>query len=217
MHKKIKIISFDVDGTMVDPEYNDLIWFKEIPELLADKRQLPFEEAKKSALREYEILGSKNLKWYDINYWIKYFDLKVSSYEILEKYESRIKIFPSVIPLLEDLKNRYKLIVITAMPREFLSPKMIKLGKYFQKTFSATSDFNQLKNTALYKKISSDLNINPLEIVHIGDSWNSDYLAAKQAGMNTLYLDRNREKTGEDIIYNLEEVNTILRIYEKYQ
>ena len=215
MHKKIKMISFDVDGTMIDPEYNDLIWFKEIPELLAGKRLMSFEEARRITLKEYESLGSKNLKWYDINYWIDYFDLKKSYREILEKYETKIKIFPSVIPLLENLKKRYELIIITTMPREFLSPKIVKLEKYFKSTFSAVSDYRQLKNANLYRKISYDLKMNPFEIMHIGDSWSSDYLSAKKAGMNTVFLDQSKSKVGEDIIYDLEELNTVLQMYEK--
>ena len=215
MHKKIKMISFDVDGTMIDPEYNDLIWFKEIPELLAGKRLMSFEEARRITLKEYESLGSKNLKWYDINYWIDYFDLKKSYREILEKYETKIKIFPSVIPLLENLKKRYELIIITTMPREFLSPKIVKLEKYFKSTFSAVSDYRQLKNANLYRKISYDLKMNPFEIMHIGDSWISDYLSAKKAGMNTVFLDQSKSKVGEDIIYDLEELNTVLQMYEK--
>jgi len=215
LHKKIKMISFDVDGTMIDPEYNDLIWFKEIPELLAGKRLMSFEEARRITLKEYESLGSKNLKWYDINYWIDYFDLKKSYREILEKYETKIKIFPSVIPLLENLKKRYELIIITTMPREFLSPKIVKLEKYFKSTFSAVSDYRQLKNANLYRKISYDLKMNPFEIMHIGDSWSSDYLSAKKAGMNTVFLDQSKSKVGEDIIYDLEELNTVLQMYEK--
>jgi putative hydrolase of the HAD superfamily len=204
-----------VDGTLVDPEYNDLIWFKEIPNLIANKRKISFEDAKKYALKEFENLGSKNLKWYDINYWISYFDLQISHQEILKKYESQIKIYPSVIPLLENLKERYDLIIISAMPREFLYPKIVKLEKYFTRTFSAITDFKQLKNTTLFSKIARLLKIQPLEILHVGDSWNSDYLSAKNAGMNTVFLDRNHEKEGENVIYHLEEIQKILKKWEE--
>jgi len=66
--KKVKIVSFDIDGTLVDPEYNDLIWFKEIPQLISKKRQIPFKDAARIALQEYDNLGNHNLNWYDIEY-----------------------------------------------------------------------------------------------------------------------------------------------------
>ena len=78
-HKNIlKIISFDVDGTLVGLEYNDLIWFKEIPELVAKKKKISFEGSLKLVQDEYNKLGEHNLNWYDINYWISYFGLEIS-------------------------------------------------------------------------------------------------------------------------------------------
>jgi len=207
----IKIISFDADGTLVDPEYNDLIWFKEIPQLIARKRNISFEDAKKTALKEYNDLGKDNLNWYDINYWISYFALEISPNKILEKYEPQVQIYPEVIPLLEELKKNFILIVITAMPREFLIPKMKNLEKHFKFTFSAISDFKELKNTVIYSKITKMLNVSPEQILHIGDNWKFDYLAARKAGLNALYLDRNNIKKEKHIINNLGEVNKIIR------
>ena len=210
----LKIISFDVDGTLVDLEYNDLIWFKEIPELLAKKKKISLKKSLKYVYKEYNKLGEHNLNWYDINYWITYFGLKVSPKKILEKYESQVKIFPEVIPLLEELKKNFVLIVITAMPREFLIPKMKKLEKYFKFSFSALSDFKELKNSEIYSKISKALNVHPEQILHIGDHWEFDYLAAQKAGMNAIYLDRSNTKKGNFVVNNLTEIKRVIR--DKY-
>ena len=210
MKKGLKVISFDVDGTLVDLEYNDLIWFKEIPELVAKKKKINFEKSLKYVSEEYTKLGEHNINWYDINYWITHFRLKVPPKKILEKYESQVKIFPEVIPLLEELKKSFILIVITAMPREFLTPKMKKLEKYFKFSFSALSDFKELKNSEIYSKISKTLNVCPEQILHIGDHWEFDYLAAQKAGMNAIYLDRSNTKKEKFIIHNLGEVNKII-------
>ena len=210
----LKIISFDVDGTLVDLEYNDLIWFKEIPELVAKKKKISFEKSLKYVREEYTKLGEHNLNWYDINYWITYFRLKVSPKKIFEKYESQVKIFPEVIPLLEELRNNFILIVITAMPREFLIPKMKKLEKYFKFSFSALSDFKELKNSEIYSKISKALNVNPEQMLHIGDHWEFDYLAAQKAGMNAIYLDRSNAKKGNFVVNNLSEIKRVIK--DKY-
>jgi putative hydrolase of the HAD superfamily len=202
----LKIISFDVDGTLVDLEYNDLIWFKEIPELVAKKKKIIFEKSLKYVHEEYDKLGEHNLNWYDIDYWISYFGLEISPNKIFEKYEPQVQIYPEVIPLLEELKKNFILIVITAMPREFLIPKMKKLEKYFKFSFSALSDFKELKNSEIYSKISKALKVCPEQILHIGDHWEFDYLAAQKAGMNAIYLDRSNTKKGKFIISSLEEV-----------
>jgi len=160
LKKSLRIISFDVDGTLVDLEYNDLIWFKEIPELVAKKKKISFEKSLKYVHEEYAKLGEHNLNWYDINYWISYFGIEISPDKIFEKY---------VISLLEELKKKYILIVITAMPREFLIPKMKNLEKYFKFSFSALSDFKELKNSEIYSKISKALKVPPKQILHIGE------------------------------------------------
>jgi len=212
--KELKIISFDVDGTLVDLEYNDLIWFKEIPKLVAKKKNISFKASLKLVQDEYTKLGEHNLNWYDINYWVTYFGLKVSPKRILEKYESQVKIFPEVAPLLEELKKNFILIVITAMPREFLISKMKKLEKYFKFSFSALSDFKELKNSEIYSKISKALNVHPKQILHIGDHWEFDYLAAQKAGMNAIYLDRSNTKKGNFVVNNLTEIKRVIR--DKY-
>jgi len=208
--KSLKIISFDVDGTLVDLEYNDLIWFKEIPELVAKKKKIIFERSLKYVYEEYAKLGEHNLNWYDINYWISYFGLEISPNKIFEKYEPQVQIYPEVIPLLEELKKNFILIVITAMPREFLIPKMKKLEKYFKFSFSALSDFKELKNSEIYSKISKALKVRPEQILHIGDHWEFDYLAAQKAGMNAIYLDRSNTKKGKFIISSLKEAKKII-------
>ena len=206
----LKIISFDVDGTLVDLEYNDLVWFKEIPELVAQKKKISFERSLKFVYEEYAKLGEHNLNWYDINYWISYFGIEISPNKIFEKYESQVQIYPEVIPLLEELKKNFILIVITAMPREFLIPKMKKLEKYFKFSFSALSDFKELKNSEIYSKISKALNVRPEQILHIGDHWEFDYLAAQKAGMNAIYLDRSNTKKGKFIVNNLTEIKRVI-------
>jgi len=213
LKKSLKIISFDVDGTLVDLEYNDLIWFKEIPELVAKKKKISFEKSLKFVHEEYAKLGEHNINWYDINYWISYFGIEISPDKIFEKYEPQVKIYPEVISLLEELKKKYILIVITAMPREFLIPKMKNLEKYFKFSFSALSDFKELKNSEIYSKISKALKVPPKQILHIGDHWEFDYLAARKAGMNVIYLDRSNIKKGKFIINSLGEAKKIIDDY----
>jgi len=213
LKKSLRIISFDVDGTLVDLEYNDLIWFKEIPELVAKKKKISFEKSLKYVHEEYAKLGEHNLNWYDINYWISYFGIEISPDKIFEKYEPQVKIYPEVISLLEELKKKYILIVITAMPREFLIPKMKNLEKYFKFSFSALSDFKELKNSEIYSKISKALKVPPKQILHIGDHWEFDYLAARKAGMNAIYLDRSNIKKRKFIINSLGEAKKIIDDY----
>jgi len=206
----IEIVSFDVDGTLVDPDYNDLIWQRVIPELVAKKENIDFNSSLQRVQREYDFVGKKDNKWYDINYWIEFFRLGVNYKELLEKYENEIKIFPETYQVLEQLADSYHLICVSTMPREFLNPKLKKIENFFHSTFSALSDYKQLKNKEVYQKICQKINILPDKVLHIGDSEKSDYLAAKEAGLKSLLIDRYQlgyqQKYHNDVIKSLSEV-----------
>ncbi|GAH96190.1 unnamed protein product, partial [marine sediment metagenome] len=43
---------------------------------------------------------------------------------------------------------------------------------------------------AFYLTVCQEMNIPPDEVAHIGDSWQFDFLAAKEAGIEAFHLDR---------------------------
>ena len=70
------IISFDMDGTLVESEYTDWVWNHGIPNLYAAKTGLPFEEARAFVEGEYRKVGDGAAEWYDIQYWFRFFQLE---------------------------------------------------------------------------------------------------------------------------------------------
>jgi len=206
----IEIVSFDVDGTLVDPDYNNLIWQKALPALVAKKQNIDFETALHMVQKEYDLVGEKNIKWYDIRYWIEFYELDLDYKILLQMYENEIKTYPEVHSVLDQLKDKYQIICISSMPREFLKPKIKYLEKYLQSTFSALTDYKQLKNKKVYQKVCHKINILPDKVLHIGDSEKSDYIAAKDAGMKSLLIDRHKigyyKNYPDSVITNLSEI-----------
>lgn len=202
----IKMLSFDMDGTLVDADFNDLVWLEEIPRMYAQKEGIDFQKGYGFVLKEYEKVGENDLRWYDMNYWLKHFGLNTTYREILQKYADKIKIYPEVKKTLEILKEEFPMVLITVMPREFLEVKLEKLDGYFLRTFSTISDFKSVKTAPVYREICRMLNIKENELLHIGDSWEGDYLIPTEAGIRALCLDRTGKREGNDIIRSLEEI-----------
>jgi len=197
-----KIISFDMDGTLVDAEFTDWVWGHGIPTLYAKKVGLPFEEAKNFVVKEYLKVGEGAIEWYDIKYWFQLFQLEESWEVLLERYTDKIKIYPDVHPLLERLRDRYRMVLTSNAGREFIDTEMEATGlaKYFDRIFSATSDFGEVKKTtAFYQRICQILEARPQEIVHVGDHYEFDYLIPRLLGIQAFYLDRS-SREGEDFI-----------------
>jgi len=213
----LRIISFDVDGTLVDPDYNDLIWLQVLPEMVAEKENIDFDTALKRVQHEYDRLGEKDFRWYNLNYWLNYFQIDVDYQKLLEQYEHKIKIFSEVPDVLEQLSSNYQLICTSTMPREFMEIKIKKIKKYFQSTFSTLTDYKQLKGKKVYDKISQRLEVIPQMILHIGDHEKLDYFAAREAGWNAILIDRYhsgfQNKYPDSVIHNLSDIFDKIKLF----
>jgi putative hydrolase of the HAD superfamily len=204
-----KIISFDMDGTLVDPEFTDWVWGHGIPTLYMEKVGIPFDEAKAYVVEEYLKVGEGALEWYDIKYWFRFFQLEQSWNILMKRYADKINLYPDVNQLLERLKSRFVLVLTSNAGREFIDIEMeaTDLGKYFDRIFSATSDFGEVKKTGgFYQRICQILGTEPEEIVHVGDHYEFDYLVPRSLGIHAFYLDRSGEKDGEFVLQNLRDL-----------
>ncbi len=213
-----RFVSFDMDGTLVDPVFTDFVWGQGIPTLYAEKVGLPFEAAKAFVEREYQKVGEGAIEWYDIKYWFRFFQLEQSWKALMKQFVDKIHVYPDVNHILDRLKDRFQLILTSNAGREFIEVEMeaTGLGRYFDQIFSATSDFAVVKKTIeFYQRICQTLGASPQEIVHIGDHYEFDYLVPRKLGIHAFYLDRSGEKRGEFVLRNLGELEEKIRPTER--
>ena|SRR3990172_5724377 len=204
-----RFISFDMDGTLVDPEFTDWVWHYGIPKLYAEKAGLPFETAKSYVMGEYRKVGEKALEWYDIKYWFQLFDLKEDWKALLKQFTEKINVYSDVNHILERLKDRFPLVLTSNAGREFIEVEMeaTGLGKFFERIFSATSDFKQVKKTTdFYQQICHLLGASPDEVVHVGDHYEFDYLVPRALGIRAFYIDRSEKRAGEFVLWDLRDL-----------
>ncbi|MFQ6051131.1 MAG: HAD family hydrolase [Candidatus Hydrothermarchaeota archaeon] len=207
----IRVVSFDVDGTLIDPVFADLVWNQGIPELYAEKEGIDFDQAKKYVLKEYAKIGKDKIEWYDLDYWLRHFGLNRDYDEVLRNFRDKIRVYPEVTDVLNYLYKKYVLVISSNATKEFLDVELEGLKDYFSKIFSSISDFNQVRKSAnFYSKICQILKIEPSEMVHVGDQWEYDYLVPKELGINAYYLDRSSRKSGDDVITDLSELKNLI-------
>jgi HAD superfamily hydrolase (TIGR01549 family) len=191
--KKVKIVSFDVDGTLVTPDFSYAVWFEGIPSLYAKRNGISFQEAKAFVDKEYRAIGDHKIEWYDIRYWFQRFGL--SGYQqVLEDYRHRVSCYPEVTSVLSSLNKDYILIVISSSTREFLPYLLDSIKGYFPRVFSSVSDFEQIKTPKFYLEVCQQMSVIPEEVAHVGDIWELDFLAAREAGINAFHLDREKKR-----------------------
>jgi len=204
----LKIISFDMNGTLTNNRFIELIWHEGVPRLYAEVNNIPFKQAKEYVFREYERIGEERIEWYDIKYWFRFFGLGEGWIELLENYQYEITPYSEVITVLDELSHSYELVVTTNAYQEFFDIELGACGirGYFTKIFSSTSDFGEVKKTPdVYLKICDNLGIKPEEMAHVGDHRLFDFIVPKEMGIRAYYLDRHEKEAGDFIVKDLRE------------
>lgn len=200
---RFKILSFDVEGTMISHRFSEIVWEEAIPRLYSKKKNIGIDDAKSYVMSEYEKIGEERMEWYDIEYWFNRFGL-IDHEKLLQQNSHEIFIYPETRQILNFLSKSYRLIIISNSAREFLELEIDKIKKHFFRIFSAPSDFKQIKKaTNVYQEICRILKVEPTELIHIGDHWNYDYIVPRKIGISSFYIDRKGEKQGEFIVHNL--------------
>lgn len=204
----IKIISFDLDSTLIKRTFADGVWLEGLPKIYAEEKKIDIKEAKQFLLSEYDRIGDNRIEWYDISYWFTRFNLKHSWKKLLENYKHVIEPYPETEDVLKRIYKKYDLIIISNAKKEFIDMELEESGlkKYFAHIFSSTSDFHKVKKIAeFYIIICDKLKIKPNEMIHVGDHKEFDYLVPKKVGIPSVYLDRDQTSNGEFVVSNLKE------------
>lgn len=207
MNKK-KLISFDLDSTLVDPTYTTFVWEIGIPRLYAKKYDVSLSEATSIVKGEYERVGDGALEWYDIAYWFRFFELPEQWQDLMEEHRGKVRPFPEVKEVMEELAQSHDLIIISNAAREFIEIEIneARIEQYFSRIFSVTSDFGQVKKTPeCYQEILSTMGTTPSNAIHVGDHFEFDYLIPKQLGMEAYFLDRDGNKPKDR--YTIKDLN----------
>lgn len=204
----IKIISFDLDNTLVTSNFADLVWLEGLPKIYSLEKNVSFDEAKTTLMKAYDDVGEDRIEWYDLQYWFDRYNLVNDWRKLLDKYRHDISLFPEVKEVLDRLSKKFELAIITNAKREFiniiLDQTNIKL--YFNHIFSSTSDFHEVKKTRnFYKLILEQLGISNNEIIHIGDHEFFDVAIPQSSNILSYHLDRNNRRNGNNVVHDLRE------------
>ena len=192
-----KLISFDLDCTLIDPTFTTFVWEIGIPRLYAKKNDVSLSEATSIVKGEYARVGEGAMEWYDIAYWFRFFELAERWQDLMEEHRDKVRPFPEVQEVMEELGKSHDLIIVSNAARQFMEMevKEAEIEAYFTRIFSVTSDFGQVKKTPeCYGEVLKTMGITPTDTVHVGDHYEFDYLIPKQLGIESYFLDRDGNK-----------------------
>lgn len=213
--RRIRVLSFDMEGTLVDPYFSHLVWEVDIPRLYAEQRGLGLEEAREHVFRGYREVGEERVEWYDIGYWFRRLGLGGDWRGLLESRRGVCRLYPEVRRVLERLRERYTLIVTSNTIREFLEVQLLDLKPLFTRVFSAPSDFGEVKKSPeVYMRVCRELDVEPEAVAHVGDHPRFDYEVPRMVGIRAYHLDREYKSSGEHVVHNLEDFEKRIKMLE---
>ncbi|MFX0185929.1 MAG: HAD family hydrolase [Candidatus Hodarchaeota archaeon] len=210
----LKVVSFDVVGTLLDSSFEDHVWNTLIPQLYARKQGINFEEAKEFIQIEYDNVGNRDIRWYLPSYWFKHLNLDKDPIGVFRNHINKVKFYPETHSVLKKLSQKYDLIILSGTTREIIEIMIEKVRHYFKHIFSPISDRKEIKkNAKMYEMICKILDTEPNQIAHVGDDWYSDFISPRKIGIKSFHLDRTGQKSGKFVIKDLNELEKCLTIF----
>jgi FMN phosphatase YigB (HAD superfamily) len=192
---RIEVVSFDMEGTIIDNTFSDLIWETDIPMLYGQEHGLDFETARERVIREYGQVGDERPEWYDTGYWFRRLGLPGDWRELLGRRRDDCRVYPEARMVLESLSREYTLIITSN---------------------TIISDFGVVKKSEdFYLSVCRAVGVQSEAMAHVGDDPRFDYEAPRRLGIHAYHLDRKGVSEGEDVVHDLQEFELSLRELER--
>ncbi|MEO1879947.1 MAG: GMP/IMP nucleotidase [Methylococcales bacterium] len=135
--KNIEIVLLDMDGTLLDLNFDNYFWLEFVPQRFAEKNQLSLAQAKQQLIPQFKKMEG-TLEWYCLDYWSDNLDLDITA--LKAEISGLISVLPHVVEFLDAIKqSSRKLILVTNAHRNSLDLKMQKtcLQLFFDQIISS--------------------------------------------------------------------------------
>ncbi len=122
--QKIETVLLDMDGTLLDRNFDDYFWERFVPALYAEKNTISEKKARKHLQSLYRSREG-TLDWTDLDYWSKQLGLDIPALKV--RIDHLIAVHPYVRPFLSWARARGKMVVLVTNAHS--KTLEIKMGK----------------------------------------------------------------------------------------
>lgn len=213
----VKAIIFDFWGTLVE----NGVWspIKQVKEILGIR--LPFSDYVVRMERAMMTKKFQTLKEAFESLCTE-FDIKCDEHTLealvgmWNKSWMLAKPYPEVKEVLQDLKGRYKLILISNTDCFSVNNVLdkFKMRDLFDGIFLSCNLSLIKTDQEFFRQVLKEIECQAEECTLVGDSIQSDMLAAQQAGMEAILIDRKNSRDFNPKINNFKELSKALESYE---
>ncbi len=122
--EKIDTVLLDMDGTLLDLNFDNHFWLEFVPLRYAQKNQISLLQAKQKLIPQFKQMEGQ-LQWYCLDYWSDVLKLDIA--DLKAEISELISILPHVIEFLEAVhRSSRKIMLVPNAHRDSLDLKMEK-------------------------------------------------------------------------------------------
>lgn len=199
---QLQAVIFDLDDTLYSEETFVLSGFRAVADWAAKNLGLESQAGYASLSKLYH----QGIRSNTFDLWLSQHQIQTSGVttqliNIYRNHDPLITPFPEVVPLLHSLSKHYRLGLVSdgylAVQQRKLAA--LKLEHLFEAiVFSDELGRENWKpSIEPFKKVLEKLRIPPQHSVYIGDNPKKDFLGARQLGMSTIQIKRQKSEYGE--------------------
>ncbi len=174
---QIEIILLDMDGTLLDLNFDNHFWQEFVPIHYAKRHGLSLQQAKSDLQPKFDALKG-TLEWYCLDFWSRELQLDLRS--LKREIAGLISVFPHVIPFLEAARQSHKkLWLVTNAHPDVLNLKMENtcLNRFFDRIICSHHFGYPKENVKFWHRLSEKVPFPAKKALFIDDS-----LAVLEAG-----------------------------------
>jgi GMP/IMP 5'-nucleotidase len=166
----VDTVLLDMDGTLLDLEFDNWFWQKHVPECYARQQGLDRTEADR-IIHDWITSHLGTLNWYCLDFWTAELGLEIA--RLKREAGDRIAIRPGADSFLQALKESDKqVIMVTNAHRDALDLKVERTGidRYFDEIVSS-HDYGHAKEAqAFWQHLQRHLPFDPARALLVDDS-----------------------------------------------
>ena len=168
--QSVDTVLLDMDGTLLDLEFDNWFWQKHVPECYARQQGLDRAEADR-IIHDWITSHLGTLNWYCLDFWTAELGLEIA--RLKRQAGDRIAIRPGADTFLQALKESDKqVIMVTNAHRDALDLKVERTGidRYFDEIVSS-HDYGHAKEAqAFWQHLQRHLPFDPARALLVDDS-----------------------------------------------